>query len=118
MFGKRLKAKREERGISQENLGKLLSVTQQTINNYENGKREPGQEMLIKISDLFAVSIHWLVKGTEFPIPDDPKYKGYSGTLEEEYAKKGLSPQTQRELLDAGIAAVEEYRKKYNLPRK
>jgi len=70
LFSSRLKYLRENRGLSQLELGNVLNVTQQTINNYEKGKREPSQEMLQKIASYFKVSIDYL-----FGWSDDPRYK-------------------------------------------
>lgn len=115
MFGERLKQLRDEKGMSQEELAAILNVTQQTVNNYENNKREPKQEMLCKIAEYFSVSIDWLVRGNKLTIPDDPKYAGYTATLEDEYARKGLSPEAQREILDAAIKVMEETKKRYKI---
>jgi transcriptional regulator with XRE-family HTH domain len=115
MFGQRLKFLRENKGMSQEYLAQVLNVTQQTINNYEHNERKPDMDMLCKISDFFEVPTDFLIRGI---IGEGKEHEGIGITLEEEYAKKGLSSQTQREILDAAVAAVEEARKRYNKPRK
>ena len=105
--------------MSQEDLAKSLNVTQQTINNYENNKREPKQDMLCKIADYFNVDLEWLIRGNKLPIPDDRKYEDLAKiTLEEEFAKKGLSREAQREALEYALRIVEESRKRYNNPIK
>jgi len=65
MFGKRLKLLREEKEMSQEELGRVLNVTQQTVNNYENAKRAPNLEMLCKIADFFKVSKDYLLEQSD-----------------------------------------------------
>lgn len=61
----RLKELRKERGISQLKLALDLSVNQNTISRYENGEREAGYDMLIKIADYFNVSIDYLLERTD-----------------------------------------------------
>ena len=73
MFPLRLKQLRENKGLSQDGLGKLLNTTQQTINNYEKGKREPSQDMLQKIADIFKVSTDYLLGRTDDPTPPQAK---------------------------------------------
>jgi len=65
MFGKRLKILREEKEMSQDELGRVLNVTQQTVNNYENAKRAPNIEMLCKIADFFKVSKDYLLEQSD-----------------------------------------------------
>lgn len=67
-FGKQLfKLRREtnsEAGsgyMSQEEFGKLLGLSRNSIYNYENDKRTPSVEDLIKISKSFNVSTDWLL---------------------------------------------------------
>ena len=62
---KNLRKLRCEKGISQQNLGETLLVSQQSINKYENHDVEPDIEMLIKIADYFNVSLDYLVGRTD-----------------------------------------------------
>ena len=43
-----------------------LAISREALSYYENGKRSPDMEMLIKLSDYFNVSIDYLIKGEEF----------------------------------------------------
>ena len=58
---------RKQRGLSQIQLGDLLGVSQQVVTNYERGLREPNIEMMLKIAEIFDVSIEVLIG--EKPIP-------------------------------------------------
>ncbi len=60
--GKNIYDIRTERKMSQEEFGKLLHVTRQTVSNWELEKSYPDLETLIKISDLFSVSLDLLMK--------------------------------------------------------
>ena len=61
MFGKRLKALRLSKDLTQKQLGSYLHVSDGTVAMWETGKRLPDITMLIKISDFFAVSVDYLL---------------------------------------------------------
>jgi len=58
---KRIKIMREERGMSQEDLAKLLGVSRPTITQIEKGKRKITAEELVKLSEIFDVSVETLL---------------------------------------------------------
>lgn len=60
VFPQRLKELRLKKGLTQTELGEKVGVKQSTFTNWENGKREPNFETIIKIADLFEVSVDWL----------------------------------------------------------
>ncbi|SDH68955.1 DNA-binding transcriptional regulator, XRE-family HTH domain [Pseudomonas flavescens] len=53
-FGSRLRALRDTRNWSQEQLGFELGVTKATISKWETDKARPGLDTLLKIRALFA----------------------------------------------------------------
>lgn len=57
----RIKYLMEAEKISQYSLAKKLGISQSTICNWLNGKKEPSIESLWKLSDFFDVSIDYLV---------------------------------------------------------
>lgn len=57
----KLKQLREERNISQSQLGEIIGAARSTICQYEAGKREPDLETLIKLADYFQVSVDYLI---------------------------------------------------------
>ncbi len=62
MFGgDRLKELREEKEFTQEELGKFLNVSRQTISGYESGAIEPSIANLVKIANIFNVSLDYLL---------------------------------------------------------
>lgn len=61
MFGTNLKKLREERNMSQEQLGELLGVSKSTVGMYEQGNREPKHSILMDIARLFKVSVDSLL---------------------------------------------------------
>lgn len=60
-----LRKLRIENGISQQQLGEALLVSQQSINKYENHNVEPDVQGLISIAEYFDVSLDYLVGRTE-----------------------------------------------------
>lgn len=57
MISKNIKKLRKERGISQKALGESLGVGQSTVAMWECGKNSPGYDMLLKLANLFNVSV-------------------------------------------------------------
>ena len=62
-IGKFIAALRKERGLTQEQLGEKLGVTNKTISRWENGNYMPDVEMLSMLSKEFGVSINELISG-------------------------------------------------------
>lgn len=67
----RIKELRNERGITQSDLAKLLNVSDRTIGYYENGQRDPDTNTLKILSEYFDVSVDYLLGLTEFRTPAD-----------------------------------------------
>lgn len=53
----RLRELREARGLTQEELAKILGVTRQTIIAIEKGKYDPSLRLAFKIAKFFGVKI-------------------------------------------------------------
>lgn len=60
---KQIQERRTAAGISQEELAERLYVTRQTLSNWETGKTYPDINSLLRLSDLFHISLDELVKG-------------------------------------------------------
>jgi putative transcriptional regulator len=52
-----LKALRQVKSISQEELASVLGVSRQTINSIETGKFDPSLKLVIKITRFFKVGL-------------------------------------------------------------
>jgi len=61
-FNKNIKKLRMEKGWTQVQLSQKLGVTAKTISFYETGDREPSREMLIKLAEIFNVSVDKLIR--------------------------------------------------------
>ncbi|WP_195986966.1 helix-turn-helix transcriptional regulator [Clostridium sp. D53t1_180928_C8] len=53
---------RKDKKMTQEDFSKLFNVTRQTVSNWENEKSYPDLKTLIKISDMFEISLDTLMK--------------------------------------------------------
>ena len=60
-FAERLQELREDKGISRKDLAASLNITVSALGMYEQGRREPNMEMLIRLADYFNVSLDFLV---------------------------------------------------------
>lgn len=74
---------RKEQGLTQEAFAEKFHVTRQTVSNWENEKSYPDLRTLVKISDMFHISLDVLLKGDSFMVQDidkkikkNPLYKG------------------------------------------
>jgi transcriptional regulator with XRE-family HTH domain len=67
MIGKRLKEVREKRKWTQTYVANQMGIAPNTYNNYENDTRGVSEEMLVKIADLFGVSIDYLLGRVNVP---------------------------------------------------
>lgn len=62
-IGKKLKAARQGSGLTQEQVAERLYVSRQTISNWENEKSYPDIVSVIRLSDLYSISLDDLLKG-------------------------------------------------------
>ena len=63
---KGLKLIREKRNLNQQKVALDLNISREALSYYENGKREPSFALLIRMSQYFNVSIHYLIMGEDF----------------------------------------------------
>lgn len=61
MFAKRLTDLRERKNLLQKDISNIFQVEQATVSNWENGKRIPDSDMLIKLANFFEVSVDYLL---------------------------------------------------------
>lgn len=68
----KIKELRQEIGLSQAELAKIVNTTQKNISNWENGLNEPDFSALIQFAKYFGVSVDYLLGVEEILINDDP----------------------------------------------
>jgi transcriptional regulator with XRE-family HTH domain len=95
MFGTRLHTLQKERKLRQEDMAKQLGIARTTYAMYEQGKREPDYNTLIKLATFFEVSIDYLLGTTEIKqvtdIQDPELYQWFKDI-------KNATPQKREEL--------------------
>ena len=69
MIGYRLYLLRKAAGLSQAELGNMLSVSHHTISSYEKGKSEPSDETKVWLARYFGVTVDYLVGMCDEPSP-------------------------------------------------
>lgn len=73
-IGDRLKRARETRNLKQNRVALSLGIHNSTLAKYESGDREPDNETLNKLANMYEVSPNWILTGkneliTEYPLP-------------------------------------------------
>ncbi|SHJ13279.1 helix-turn-helix domain-containing protein [Desulfofundulus thermosubterraneus] len=66
-LGERLAYLRNQRGLSQAELARLLHMGQSTIAMYEKNRRSPDNQSLKRLADFFGVSTDYLLGRTDRP---------------------------------------------------
>ena len=65
----RLKQLRVEHGYSQTELGTILFVGQNSLSDYERGKRPCPVDLIVQLADLYGVSVDYLMDRTDVKEP-------------------------------------------------
>lgn len=66
IFGERLKELRNEKNLTQQQLAKELNVSGNTIHSWETDKQEPSMTALLKLSNIFNVSLDYLFGKSDY----------------------------------------------------
>jgi len=67
----RIQALRKEKGLSQEQFADTLGVSRQAVSKWEMGQSMPEIEKLIAMSQLFGVTIDYILKGETPPATNE-----------------------------------------------
>ena len=65
MIGLKLKNARNASHLTQEEVAEKLQISRQTLSNWENGKTYPDINSILKLSDLYGISLDHLLKDDE-----------------------------------------------------
>lgn len=92
----RIKELRAEMKMNQKEFAKIFGIAQNTLSQYETGKREPDTSLLLKMSDYFHVTIDYLLGNSNIRNFETNLYnqKTLSSRLKELRTEKGVSQQT------------------------
>ncbi len=64
-IGERIAQCRKDKNFSQEYIAEMLDVSRQAVSKWENGLSDPDTGNLIRLAQLFGVSVEYLVNGEE-----------------------------------------------------
>lgn len=99
IYGEIIKKERVKRGLSQEELGRLLGVTKVSVCGYEKGTRTPTLDIFIRLSDILELTPNQLLgrkimavaeeeTAYEFPITEQEKTMIQMSRTSEKFLKK------------------------------
>lgn len=117
-FSERLKELREEKGMSQTELGDELGVSRSSISFYEKSERVPDIELLEKAATFFSVPVDYLLGRSNAKSTDNPKLKAVCdytyidmlNHIKSHVSKKELLAQLAEEATELAHAAL-KYRR-------
>ncbi len=66
-YYRRIRDLREDRDLTQDQIVKILNMHKTTYTNYEQGKREPPFDFIIKLAKIYDVSIDYIAGLTDEP---------------------------------------------------
>lgn len=61
MFNKRLREMRKKCGFTQQNMADRLEISLNAYQKYEQAERSPSLDCLVKIADIFDISLDYLL---------------------------------------------------------
>ncbi len=73
LVGKRLRAAREAKRLTQVQVKNLTNIHNKTLSGYEKGVSEPDIDTLKTLANLYETSVDYLVCNTDDPTPPQPK---------------------------------------------
>ena len=96
----RLKELRKSHHMNQLEFAKKIGAAQNTVSNWENGKRQIDTDTAVKIADLFGVSVDYLLGRSDEPntLSLDEQMDGIEFALYGEV--KELTDEQKQEILD------------------
>ena len=63
---KRIRELRQEKGLNQTELAKILGMSQTGYSKYETGENDVPTEILIKLSNYYSVSVDYILNLTDY----------------------------------------------------
>lgn len=110
LLGARIRDLRKQAGMTQEEVGRVLSVGKSTISQYENGITTPDLDSVRKLADLFRVPTDYLLGRTN-DLPATMEVQREPSAVSDAYLKNNpwlrrLRPDLQRAMIpviDAGL---------------
>lgn len=86
ILGNRIKKERENLHLTREELAKKIGVSYSAIAMYEQGNREPNNELLLKICEIFNCTLDYLMGKSDYK----SVWEEYDATHDIEKIKKNV----------------------------
>ena len=93
-IGWRIRLLRKEKGMTQEKLSEILQISPSHMSDIENGKKNIGLDIFMRLTEALQVSADWLLQ-TDVPSVRAMQYEEWEKLL------SGCSQKEQRALLRA-----------------
>ena len=62
-----IRTRRRILGLTMKQLANIVGVTEAAISHYETGRREPDNDMLLRIANALGVTVDYLISNEESP---------------------------------------------------
>lgn len=116
--GKRLKATREKKGISQNELAGAVSLTFQQIQKYEKGTNRVSSSKLYDFAKILNVSVEFFFRGLEeyYKLPYSAENAGeYSAALSDKHSAFKSEKDEEEDRLIASFRSIDCARIRKNI---
>ena len=100
-LGKRIAARRKERGLTQAKIGELLGFTQPHIQAFESGRRRISVTELPKLAAILGTSVEELLG-----LQAKPGQRGRPSLLERQFEKASRLTKKQQQFVSQVLEAV------------
>ncbi|MBE6579467.1 MAG: helix-turn-helix transcriptional regulator [Ruminococcaceae bacterium] len=94
-IGEKIQYYRKQKGLSQEELGTLLTVSRQTVSQWETGQTSPTVDNLVRLKEVLGISVDALLSGGDEvqgeALQENPPLERYETRMTGEEAKDLVS---------------------------
>ena len=103
----RIREARTKKGLTQQDLAKILNVKQNTISNWESERSTPNKDSLLKMAEVLEVSVDYLLGG-------DTDAQNKTDSLESEFSRifDGLTTENKEKVLELARLYSESQKEK------
>lgn len=101
-MGNRIRELRKERHMTMKQLGEKLGLAESTVSQYETGKRSPDNETLLKLGEIFGVTVGYILGAEEKEKPTPVSESGIEESREQ-FMKAAEEMKKAVEKINSGI---------------
>jgi len=74
MIGERIKSLRQIAKMTQQDLAIKLKISPSAVGMYEQNRREPSNEVIMNLCNIFDITSDWLLLGGDLPLNQRSRY--------------------------------------------